>query len=115
MKTTLLTLTLAACSLLSSCRDGERGNLVRDESETTVASETGAAIAYPADVIYATKPLISGEVYKTASFQGISLVHFDTTQVIQVLDTVDEVFVKARIQRDTAAYTGFVSKAILPE
>ncbi|MHC2993789.1 hypothetical protein OB13_20220, partial [Pontibacter sp. HJ8] len=77
--------------------------------------ETGLPAALPADVIYATKPLISGEVYKTASFQGSSLTYFDTTQIIQVLDTADAVFVRARVQKDTAAYTGFVSKAILPE
>lgn len=103
-----------ACLLGTSC-NSKRGNMEADESEATMASETGAATPLGPDVIYATKPLIGGEVYKTASFQATSLVYFDTTQLIQVLDTSDAMFVKARIQKDTAAYTGFVSKAILPE
>jgi hypothetical protein len=105
---------LAVFSLCIAC-NSEKGNIEADGSEATVASETGTAITLPADVIYVTKPLISGEVYRTASFKGASLTRFDTTQAIQVLDTSDAVFVRARIQQDTAAYTGFVSKAILPE
>lgn len=100
--------------LTTSC-NSRQDRMEADESAATVASETGTDAALPADVIYTTRPLISGEVYKTASFQGHSLIHFDTTQIIQVLDTADAVFVRARVQKDTAAYIGFVSKAILPE
>lgn len=114
MKTTLFTTLLAACIGLAAC-NSERGSIETDGSEATVASETGAAVPLGPDVIFATKPLIGGEVYRTASFQASSLVHFDTAQLIQVLDTSDVIFVKARVQRDTATYTGFVSKAILPE
>ncbi|MBD1398123.1 hypothetical protein H9Q13_13190 [Pontibacter sp. JH31] len=114
MKTTLLTCLTAACLLGTSCNT-ERGKMEADESEATMASETGAASQLGPDVIYVTKPLIGGEVYKTASFQATSLVYFDTTQLIQVLDTLDAIFVKARVQKDTTMYTGFVSKAILPE
>jgi len=114
MKANLLLSILVALFLCLAC-NSEKGNIEADGSEATVASETGTAIALPADVIYVTKPLISGEVYRTASFQAASLTRFDTTQTIQVLDTSDAVFVRARIQKDTAAYTGFVSKAILPE
>ena len=113
MKANLLLSILTAFSLCLAC--SEKGNIETDGSEATVASETGTAIALPADVIYVTKPLISGEIYRTASFQAASLTRFDTTQSIQVLDTSDAVFVRARIQKDTAAFTGFVSKAILPE
>ncbi len=111
MKTFLTLCTLSVLTVLSACNT-ERSGIETDGSEVTVASETGALAA---DVLYATRPLIGGDVYKTASFQSSSLMHFDTTQLIQVLDTTDAVFVKARIQRDTAAYTGFVPKAILPE
>jgi hypothetical protein len=114
MKTTLLTYLFAACLLGTSC-NSKQASMEADDSEATMASETGSAIPLGPDVIYATKPLMGGEVYKSASFQAASLVYFDTTQLIQVLDTTDAMFVKARIQKDTAAYTGFVSKAILPE
>jgi hypothetical protein len=114
MKTTLLTCLAVAILAGTSCSK-QRSNMEADGSEATVASETGAQVPLGPDVIYATKPLINGEVYKTASFQATSLMHFDTAQLIQVLDTSNAMFVKARIQRDTAAYTGFVSKAILPE
>ncbi|SIT90389.1 hypothetical protein SAMN05444128_2279 [Pontibacter indicus] len=102
---------LAIFASLAACNSEQRSTEV-DGSEATVASETGEL---PADVLYATRPLMGGEVYKTANFQGGSLVHFDTTQLIQVLDTTDVMFVKARVHLDTTAYTGFVSKAILPE
>ncbi|MBF8964313.1 hypothetical protein I0P70_13750 [Pontibacter sp. FD36] len=111
MKTTLTACMLAIFVSLTACNSEQR-SMEADDSEATVASETGGL---PADVLYATRPLIGGEVYKTASFQANSLLHFDTTQLIQVLDTTDAMFVKARVHRDTAAYTGFVSKAILPE
>ncbi|MDO6390467.1 hypothetical protein Q4E40_10050 [Pontibacter sp. BT731] len=111
MKTTLTVCMLAIFASLTACNSEQRSMEV-DGSEATVASETGEL---PVDVLYATRPLMGGEVYRTASFQAASLLHFDTTQVIQVLDTSDVMFVKARVHRDTAAYTGFVSKAILPE
>jgi hypothetical protein len=114
MKTTLYISLLAAFVSLAAC-SSERGNMETDTSEATVASETGAATPMGPDVIFATKPLIGGEVYRTASFQATSLIHFDTAQLIQVLDTSDVMFVRARVQRDTTVYTGFVSKAILPE
>jgi len=70
----------------------------------------------PADVLLVTRPLINGQLYSRPSFEGTSLVHFDTTQQIQVLDTTSNaIFVKARIRKDTAAFTGYVSRAILPE
>ncbi|GGG08229.1 hypothetical protein GCM10011323_10960 [Pontibacter amylolyticus] len=111
MKTTLTVCVLALFTSLAACNSEHRSTEV-DGSEATVASETGGL---PADVLYATRPLMGGEVYRTASFQAVSLLRFDTTQVIQVLDTSDVMFVKARVHRDTTAYTGFVSKAILPE
>lgn len=111
MKTILTLCALSVLTAISACNT-ERSGIETDGSDVTVASETGALAS---DVLYATRPLISGEVYKSASFQAFSLVHFDTTQLIQVLDTTDAIFVKARVKRDTTAYTGFVSKAILPE
>lgn len=114
MKTTLSISLLVIFTSLAAC-NSERGGIEVDGSEATMASETGSPAPLGPDVMFATKPLIGGEVYKTASFQATSLVHFDTAQLIQVLDTSDAIFVKARVQRDTASYTGFVSKAILPE
>lgn len=111
MKTTLIVCILTIFVSLASCNSEQRSTVV-DDSDATVASETGGLAA---DVLYATRPLIGGQIYKTASFQAASLLHFDTTQLIQVLDTTDVMFVKARVHRDTAAFTGFVSKAILPE
>ncbi|MCC9138767.1 hypothetical protein ACFSKU_03585 [Pontibacter silvestris] len=97
----------------SSCQ--ERGNnLADDDSEATIASETGAA-SLQADVLALTKPLINGALYNRPSFDGQMLTHFDTSQQIQVLDTTDNMFVKARIAKDTTAFTGYVPKAILPE
>jgi hypothetical protein len=111
MKTLSTLCTFAVLTVFSACNT-ERSGIETDGSDVTVASETGSLAA---DVLYATRPLIGGDVYKSASFQATSLIHFDTTQLIQVLDTTDAVFVRARVQRDTAAYTGFVPKAILPE
>lgn len=114
MKTNLITCLTAIAMAVTACNP-DRSKIEADGSTATMASETGEDAPLAADVLYATKPLISGDVYKTASFQAASLAHFDTAQLIQVLDTTNNMFVKARIQRDTAEYTGFVSKAILPE
>ncbi|MBF9251703.1 hypothetical protein I2I11_00185 [Pontibacter sp. 172403-2] len=85
-------------------------------SAATDASEAGVAPPLPADVLLVTRSLINGQLYSRPSFEGMPLVHFDTTQLIQVLDTSSNaIFVKARIRKDTAAFTGYVSRAILPE
>ena len=87
----------------------------QDTSEATIASETGVPATMPADVLSVTKPLISGELYSKPDFDSPTLTRFDTTQQIQLLDTADTMFIKARIDKDAENFTGYVSKAILPE
>ncbi|QCR25124.1 hypothetical protein C1N53_16510 [Pontibacter sp. SGAir0037] len=90
--------------MLSSC--GQNGNQL-------VTTADGSEV--PADVMFTTKPLISGDLYNQPSFESTSLVRFDASQEIQVLDTTDAIFIKARIAKDTTEITGFIAKAILPE
>ncbi|HEY4649773.1 MAG TPA: hypothetical protein VIG72_00080 [Pontibacter sp.] len=102
------TIVCAACS--SNTKDDEA-----DSSEATIASETGQAYALPADVLATAKPLIGGSLYSKPDFESSSLVRFDTTQLIQLLDTTNVLFFKARINRNQENYTGYISKAIIPE
>ncbi len=84
-------------------------------SEATVASETGIAAPLPSDVLSTTKSLVSGDFYRSPDFKSQKIASFDTSQLIHVLDTTNALFIKARMQKDSASVTGFVSKAILPE
>jgi len=98
----------------SSCND--RGSAIgHDGAEATIANETGASAPLPKDVIYTSRSLISGKLYARPSFEGTVLAHFDTTQQLYVLDTTNNIFVKARLLHDTATQTGYIPKAILPE
>jgi len=115
MKKFLLSGVLVALTLAVSCNQN-RNAAEHISSDATDASEAGITPPLPADVLLVTRPLINGQLYSRPSFEGMPLVHFDTTQQIQVLDTASHaIFVKARIRKDTAAFTGYVSKAILPE
>lgn len=115
MKKLLIYGVLVALTLTMSCNQN-RDAAEHSSSEATDASETGIMPPLPADVLLITRPLINGQLYSRPSFEGIPLVRFDTTQQIQVLDTTSNtIFVKARIRKDTTAFTGYVSRAILPE
>ncbi|WP_114777432.1 hypothetical protein [Botryobacter ruber] len=95
--------------LFMSCRDNSTtGNGASDNPTMQEAD-------LPPDVLEMTKPLIKGRLYKEASLEQGTVINFDTSQQILVLDTTDALFVKARIVKDTSAYTGYVLKAILPE
>lgn len=115
MRKTLLLGALAILLGTVACRENNRANLEEDGSEATVASETGKAPPLPADVLIVAKPLISGQLYSKPNFESASIASFDTTQQIYILDTTDAIFVKARIRKDTSSFTGYVSRAILPE
>jgi hypothetical protein len=80
-----------------------------------MANRTDSKTPLPADVLLVTKPLISGQLYEKPSFESPTVISFDTSQVIQVLDTTHNIFVKARIRRDTTSRVGYVPKTILPE
>lgn len=97
-----------------SCSENPDKRQSHDDA-ATVASETGRRIPLPDDVMYATKPLIGGQVYSHPDFRSQTVAYFDTSQQIHVLDASDAMFVKARIQQDTSSYTGYVTKTILPE
>lgn len=113
MKTTALLCLFAIFIAAIGCSESKR-TIESDSSEATVASETGSQIV-SSDVIAVTKPLISGELYDRPSFEGTSLAHFGADQEIQVLDTADVLFIKARLYKDSQELIGFVAKAILPE
>ena len=114
MKFTLPFTVLTAVLLSFSCSDSGRFT-ERDDAEATIASETGEPVPLPKDVLYASKPLISGKLYARPSFGGTIIAHFDTSQQLHVIDTIDNVFVKVRLQQDTTTHTGYMSKVILPE
>ncbi|MEJ8757807.1 hypothetical protein WG947_12410 [Pontibacter sp. H259] len=80
-----------------------------------IDSKTGAVVPTPADVLAVTKPLISGELFSNPDFSSTKLVYFDTAQHIQLLDTTGALFMKARITRNSETFTGYISKAIIPE
>ena len=101
--------------LSTACREKARETMEQDSSEATVASETGTKVPLPADVLFATKPLIAGELYAKPDFQSPSLASFDTSQSIHVLDSSHAIFVHARIRKDTSLLTGYIPKTILPE
>ncbi|WP_235925827.1 hypothetical protein [Pontibacter burrus] len=81
----------------------------------TIAAHEGGTYALPADVLATAKPLIGGSLYSEPDFESVSLMHFDTAQLIQLLDTSNVMFFKARIYRNKENYTGYISKAIIPE
>lgn len=99
--------------LAFACQGGEN-SVADDNSEATIASETGTT-PLPPDVLALTKPLINGALYNRPNFDAQMITHFDTSQQIQVLDTTDNMFIRARITKDTTELTGFVPRAILPE
>ncbi|MEJ8801209.1 hypothetical protein [Pontibacter sp. H249] len=101
--------------LAAGCRESNREPIGRDSSEATMASETGTETPLPTDVLFAVKPLISGELYTKPDFQSSSLASFDTSQSIHVLDSSHAIFVHARIRKDTSVLTGYIPKTILPE
>ncbi|MCC9166476.1 hypothetical protein [Pontibacter harenae] len=90
-------------------------SIEEDTSEATVANETGATAPIPSDVLLVTKPLVSGKIYTQPDFESQELASFDTSQTIHVIDTTHNLFVKARLVRDTTNVIGFVSRTILPE
>jgi hypothetical protein len=112
---TRLTLVSLLCTILLStaCREGSRAE--QDESEAIINSETGKLLTLPSDAVGVTKALINGILYKDPSFRANTITLFDTSQQLFLLDTTDIIFVKVRLMKDTTAYTGYVSKAILPE
>ena len=87
----------------------------QDTSDTTRTGETGAVLPQSADVVAVTKPLISGELFSSPDFSSKKLVSFDTAQYIQLLDTTGTLFMKARVNRNSETFTGYISKAIIPE
>lgn len=107
---------LTVLILLPACRENSRV-LEHDSSEATIDSETGEinATTLPADAVGVTKALINGVLYNGPSFKANAITRFDTSQQLILLDTTDIIFVKVRLFKDTTAYTGYVSKAILPE
>ncbi|WP_242926500.1 SH3 domain-containing protein [Pontibacter vulgaris] len=112
-KKTLFAALLILCVAIASCK--EREGLKVDDSEATIASETGALPRLSADVLEVTQPLVSGRLYTSPDFESAVITNFDTAQEIQVLDTTNNLFIKARLHKDTSDFTGFVSKTILPE
>lgn len=104
------------CSALvlaaAACRDNASD---QDTAEATTAGQTGGAGSLPDDVLLVTNAIVEGELYSRPSFNGLSVARFDTSHQIQVLDTTDQLFVRARVMKDTTAFMGYVSKAILPE
>lgn len=98
----------------TSCNDST-SILGHDGAEATIANETGTPAPLPKDVIYTSRSLISGKLYARPSFDGTVLAYFDTLQQLHVIDTTDNVFVKARLLQDTGAQTGYIPRAILPE
>jgi hypothetical protein len=114
MKLTLYTTLTLSALLTFACNDHNRFK-AQDDAEATIANETGAQAPLPKDVIYTSSSLINGKLYARPSFDGTIISHFDTSQQLHIIDTSDNVFVKVRLQQDTALHTGYVSKAILPE
>ncbi|PRY04632.1 hypothetical protein CLV24_13438 [Pontibacter ummariensis] len=113
MKQLLTPLLFVVPLTITSC--GANNDAV-DEAEmasTPVAEEE--SVRLPADVLYATKPLINGKLYNHPDFDSKVVAYFDTAQQIQVLDASDNVFVRARLQQDTSLQIGYLPKAILPE
>jgi hypothetical protein len=84
----------------------------QDTAEETISSEAGTL---PADVLSVTKPLINGQLYSKPDFDSPALAHFDTAQQIQLLDTTGMLFLRARIDKNKETFTGYISKAIIPE
>jgi hypothetical protein len=107
----LITITL----LIVSCTENEDRSEEDSSSESMADFETGENTPLPADVILVTKPLISGTLYKNPVFTAKSITRFDTSQSILVLDTSHNVFVQARIRKDSKTLIGYIPKAILPE
>lgn len=114
MKSALSFISFATTLLLFSCNDSERYT-EQDNAEATIATEAGEPAPLPRDVIYASRPLISGKLYARPSFGGTIIAHFDTSQQLHIIDTTDNVFVKVRMLQDTSTHTGYISKIILPE
>lgn len=83
--------------------------------DASEASTSDNSTELAPDVLVATKPLIGGQLYRGPSFESPTLANFDTSQLIQVLDTTHNIFVRARIRRDTVTMTGYVARTILPE
>jgi len=103
--------------MFSACRENNR-TLEHDASQATIESETGitnATTVLPPDAVGVTKALINGALYDAPSFEANEITRFDTSQPLFLLDTTDIIFVKVRLIKDSTRYTGFVSKAILPE
>jgi hypothetical protein len=113
MQKLFLIITIVTLLPAWGCNNQERIN-DSDGKEATIGSGTGKH-SLPVDVQSVTKSLISGKLYSEPDFSSPALTRFDTTQQIQVLDTDNNLFIKARIYKDTIAYTGYIPKAILPE
>ncbi|MBB6609901.1 hypothetical protein H7F15_02520 [Pontibacter sp. Tf4] len=112
MQKLICLLSLTATIACTACNNNNQA----DADGTSAVAEAGEeTYALPADVLTTAKPLIGGSLYSHPDFKSVSLVLFDTSQVIQLLDTSDALFFKARINRNHENYTGYISKAILPE
>ena len=105
-------LLIVATIVCMACQpDGEQQNT----SAATIAGENGASVSVPDDVLLVAKPLIAGELYSEPDFNSPTLTYFDTAQQVHLLDTSDALFVKVRLGKNAETYTGYISKAILPE
>lgn len=103
-----------ALVLLCFCACSGKEDHATEEEQAVIASETGIPLPLPPDIIYTVRPLIHGKLYSEPDFEAVPVAYFDTTQQIYVLDTSNTMFAKARIRQDTAQYTGYVPKTILP-
>lgn len=112
----LTTLLVSAASLcLLACHDSSTAGNHAEEAETKISSAASKLLPMPKDVLYTSRSLISGSLYARPSFDGTVLARFDTSQQLYVVDTTDNIFVKAHLLQDTSLQTGYVPKAILPE
>lgn len=114
MKRTLPLISLVTVFLAFSCNSSDHYT-EQDNAEATVTDEAGEPAPLPKDVLYASKPLVSGKIYARPSFGGTILAHFDTSQQLHIIDTTGTVFVKVRMLQDTSTHTGYMSRIILPE
>ncbi|MFT2007146.1 hypothetical protein ACMA1I_00590 [Pontibacter sp. 13R65] len=105
MKSLLILYSVLFILLLTGCG----GKSTDDQANTTNRKEL------PADVISITKPLIGGQLYDEASFEGATITSFESSQDLQVIDTSDVIFTKVRVKKEEKEYVGFIPKAILPE
>ncbi|WP_175537481.1 hypothetical protein [Pontibacter akesuensis] len=108
-KTLLLVLALL---LLGACSGDSTGTNTQEQVDNARIDQ---APPLPPDAIYATRPLVSGKLYSRPDFKASTVVYFDTSQQVYILDTANVMFAKARMRKDTTSHTGYIPKTILPE